>query len=104
MDGMGLDGADREREILARHPQVERVLCGHLHRPITARVGGTLATTCPSTTHQVALDLGRPGRLALVPEPPACQLHAWLDGTLVSHTSYVGEHGPRIEVALAGHG
>jgi 3',5'-cyclic-AMP phosphodiesterase len=94
MDGMGLDGADRQAEILARYPAVERVLCGHLHRPIVARFGGTIASTCPSTAHQVELDLREAGRLAVVAEPPAVQLHLWRDGRLVTHTSYVGEFGP----------
>lgn len=99
MDELGLDGAADERAVLARHPQVERVLCGHLHRAITTRIGSTLASTCPSTTHQVALDLRLPGALALVPEPPACQLHTWRpDLGLVSHLAYLDDHGPRLEL------
>jgi 3',5'-cyclic-AMP phosphodiesterase len=93
MDGMALEGAEREAAICARYPVVERVLCGHLHRPIVARFGGTIASTCPSTAHQVELDLRQPGRLAVVAEPPAVQLHLWHDGRLVSHTSYVGDYG-----------
>jgi 3',5'-cyclic AMP phosphodiesterase CpdA len=93
MDDMGLEDAAAEAAIVARHPHVERILCGHLHRPIAARVGGTIASTCPSTAHQVALDLRRPGQLAIVAEPPAVQLHAWADGRLVSHVSYVGDYG-----------
>jgi Icc protein len=93
MDMMGLEDADAEAAIVARHPQVERILCGHVHRPITARVGGTIASTCPSTAHQVELDLRSPGRLAVVAEPPAVQLHFWSKGRLVSHTSYVGDYG-----------
>lgn len=93
MDEMGLEDAEAEAAVIARHPHVERILCGHFHRPIAARVGGTLASTCPSTAHQVELDLRRAGRLAVVNEPPAVQLHVWAGGRLVSHTSYVGDHG-----------
>jgi len=93
MDRMGLEDADAEAAIVARHPQVERILCGHFHRPITARVGGTIASTCPSTAHQIELDLRSPGRLAVVAEPPAVQLHVWAGDRLVSHTSYVGDFG-----------
>src|SRR2546422_160764 len=79
-------------DVVRRHPQVERVVCGHLHRPIQARVGGTLASTAPSTAHQVALDLEDDHPLAFVMEPPACQLHVWRPDTgLVSHTSYIGD-------------
>ena len=76
--------------------QVERVLCGHVHRPITRRFAGTVAVACPGTAHQVALDLRHPGGLAIVREPPACMLHIWSEATgLVSHLSYVD---PRAEV------
>ncbi len=89
-DEMGLEGADALEGVVRRHPQVERVLCGHLHRPIVKRFGGTVASTCPSTMHQLRLDLRNPAPLELVPEPPALQLHLWREGAgLVSHTSYV---------------
>ncbi|MFP2931886.1 phosphodiesterase [Pyxidicoccus sp. 3LG] len=95
-DAMGLEGADALAEVIGRHPQVERVLCGHLHRPIVKRFAGTVASTCPSTMHQVGLDLGLPGRLTLVPEPAACELHLWSEASgLVSHLSYIDGVPPR---------
>jgi 3',5'-cyclic-AMP phosphodiesterase len=33
-DEMGLEGAEALEDVVRRHPQVERILCGHLHRPI----------------------------------------------------------------------
>ena len=33
MDQIGLDGSAALAEVIRRHPQVERILCGHLHRP-----------------------------------------------------------------------
>jgi 3',5'-cyclic-AMP phosphodiesterase len=93
MDGMGLSGAEDLAAVVRRHPQVERVLCGHLHRPIQVRWAGTVATTAPSTAHQIWLDL-RDGTapLGFTLEPPACQIHLWRPGTgLISHTSYTGE-------------
>jgi 3',5'-cyclic AMP phosphodiesterase CpdA len=92
MDRIGLDGADRMAEIVVRYPNVERVLCGHLHRSIEARWAGTLARTAPSTAHQVALDLreGAPGTFIM--EPAAFLLHIWQEGVgVVTHTSYVGD-------------
>ena len=92
MDRYGLARAHEFAEVVRRHPQVERVLCGHLHRPIQACVGGTLASTAPSTAHQVVLDLEEGNPLMFVMEPPACQLHVWRPGAgLVSHTSYIGD-------------
>lgn len=95
MDAMGLDGADALAEVVRRHPQVERILCGHLHRPIVARFAGTVASTAPSTASQLALDLRPDARIRLAPEPPAFQLHLWTDERrLVSHLVYVqGDDG-----------
>jgi len=96
MDSYGLASSREFAEIVRRHPQVERVLCGHLHRPIQARVGGTVGSTAPSTAHQVVLDLEDDNPLMFAMEPPACQLHIWRPGAgLVSHTSYIGDYdGP----------
>lgn len=77
--------------VIGRHPQVVRILCGHLHRPIQANYAGTLASTCPSPAHQTALDLDPDAASAFVMEPPAWQLHVWHDTAgLVSHTVMVG--------------
>jgi 3',5'-cyclic-AMP phosphodiesterase len=96
MDRMGLAGAEALGEVVRRHPQIERILCGHLHRPIQVRWCGTVASTAPSTAHQVWLDLRDDGALGFIMEPPAVQLHVWRAGTgLISHMSYVGEYdGP----------
>jgi 3',5'-cyclic AMP phosphodiesterase CpdA len=90
MDKINLCDSASFRAILARHPQVERVLCGHHHRPVTARVAGAVVCIAPSAAHQVELALtpGAPG--AMVMEPPAFLLHTWIAGEgIVSHTAYV---------------
>jgi 3',5'-cyclic-AMP phosphodiesterase len=92
MDRVGLKNIDAVAAVLARHPQVERVLCGHLHRSIQARVGGhAIASTAPSTAHQTALDLSANGPSVFTLEPPGYQLHLWRPTTgIVSHTGVVG--------------
>jgi 3',5'-cyclic AMP phosphodiesterase CpdA len=95
MDTIGLAGAERFAAVIRRHPQVERVLCGHLHRPIQVRFAGTLASTCPSTAHQLGLDLAPKAASFFRMEPPAFQLHALRGGAVVSHTAYIGDYaGP----------
>ncbi len=91
MDGHGLAHADEFAAVIARHPQVERIACGHLHRPIARRFAGTVAGTAPSTAHQIRLDL-RPGaRLHFRFEPPGYQLHLWSgDCGLVTHAAVIG--------------
>jgi 3',5'-cyclic AMP phosphodiesterase CpdA len=88
MDAIGLapESAQRLRELVARHSQVERVVCGHVHRAIQARWGGTAVSICPSTAYQCRLDL-ESGRFEPAPEePPAYQLHVWNGAELVTHT------------------
>jgi len=93
MDEIGLDGAGAFAAIVARHPQVERALAGHLHRSIQARVGGhAIASTAPSTAHQVALDLRPSAPSAFKMEPPGYQLHLWRRKTgVVTHTAVIGD-------------
>jgi Icc protein len=92
MDQIGLANPEILEPVIRRHPQVERILCGHLHRAITVRFGGTIASTCPGPAHQVDLDLDPQAPSQFVMEPPAYQLHAWSpDGGLVTHTAYIGQ-------------
>jgi 3',5'-cyclic AMP phosphodiesterase CpdA len=90
MDRLGLDGADALEAVIFRHPQVERLACGHLHRSIQARYGGSIASTCPSPAHQIALDLSMDGPDNYVLEPPGYQLHLWDGRRLVTHTAVIG--------------
>lgn len=89
-------GAERLAAIVQRHPNVERILCGHVHRPIQVRWAGTIAAVAPSTAHQATLDLSPDAPLMYSMEPPAVALHQWRPGTgLVTHLSYVGDYaGP----------
>ena len=96
MDAMGLEGGSALAEVVGRHPQVERVVCGHVHRAMTRRFAGTVASTSPATAHQLALVLPPARHLAVVMEPPACALHLWLgpEAGLVSHLSVIGDERP----------
>lgn len=91
MDKQGLDGSEALAGVIRKHPQVERLLCGHLHRPIHARFAGTIASTVPGPAHQVALDLADDAASRFVMEPPAYALHAYTPETgIISHTAFVG--------------
>ncbi len=82
--------------VLERHRQVQRIVCGHHHRPITAQFGPAIATICPSVAHQVELDLSEDAPSAFVLEPPAYQIHRWRPETgVVSHVALVESYpGP----------
>jgi 3',5'-cyclic-AMP phosphodiesterase len=95
MDAINLAMSEKLGTIVARHPQVERIICGHVHRPMTMRWHGTVVTTAPATAHQVALRLGPNDPVSWIMEPPACHLHRWQEGNgLVTHQSYIGDYGP----------
>jgi Icc protein len=87
MDKWPFPGRDALATIVAANPQVERVLCGHIHRPVQVRWAGTLAGICPSTAVAAGLILDPEAPFAWSHEAPAYQLHLWRNGTgLISHT------------------
>lgn len=90
MDRINLRDAPAFTAIIAKHRQVERIICGHHHRPIVARVAHAIASIAPSVAHQVEMTLDPHDPGAFVFEPPAFQLHRWTpaDG-IVSHTVYI---------------
>jgi Icc protein len=98
LDGILLDpeAARQLAALIQTHPNVERVISGHLHRTLYARFGGTIASTCPATAHQVALDLRENAAPAFIMEPPAYALHLWEPASgLVTHHVYLAKYdGP----------
>jgi 3',5'-cyclic AMP phosphodiesterase CpdA len=104
MDAISLQGADDFERLVARFPQVRRIVCGHLHRPIQADVAGTTAITAPSVAHQIVLHLGHRGTAAgafprgsdcFVMEPPGYLLHWWDGRRLTTHQCVIGSYpGP----------
>lgn len=57
MDGQILiEGVADLRELLEAQPRPATILCGHLHRPFTARFGRTLVSAATSPAFQFALE------------------------------------------------
>lgn len=95
LDALDLEGADALATIIARHPQVERMVAGHIHCEMQARVGGTLAMTARSTGVQIKIELGSPECVWATPHRPACLVHAWsASHGMRSWSSTIGEAGP----------
>lgn len=92
MDGMALQqGLAGFEALIQAHPQVQRVVCGHLHRMTLGRIGQAIAISAPSTAHQVALDLAPDAPLTIALEPAGWLVHAWGPGLpLVSHLAHAG--------------
>ena len=90
MDAMMLADGAALAVVIGRHTQVERVLCGHVHRTVQCRFAGTIAQIAPGVAHAVQLSLaGAPARWIM--EPPGMLLHEWRDGRgLVTHLDFIG--------------
>jgi Icc protein len=93
MDEIGLPAPDREAlaAVLARHPHVELITAGHVHRTVFTHFADRPAMICPSTDIQLELDF-RPTShdYSLVHEPPGFAVHKLIDGRIVSHVQPVG--------------
>ena len=84
-------GAEGLGVILAQNPQVQAVVCGHVHRPIHHPWQGTVVITAPSTAYQYALEMRTDQPFRTVPEPPGAMIYLWSRETgLVSHLSFIG--------------
>jgi Icc protein len=88
IDAMGHAHPERLAAVVARHPQVVRVIAGHVHMGSVSGFAGTVATTCPSTYQQIHADPG--GGPAGSSAKPGFALHL-VDGlSAVTHFHPVG--------------
>lgn len=74
MDAIACAGGEQLAAWLAGWPNVEAVLCGHVHRLVLSTLAGRPLLTAPSTVHQIAL---QDGPLAYTPEPGGLLVHDW---------------------------
>lgn len=91
-DDFGLPAAGRRalREVIARHPQVRRLVAGHLHRIMTGELAGRPVLTVPSTYVQARPNFDS-GEIEWTHEPSGFALHTLLNGELISHVQPVRE-------------
>lgn len=88
----------RFSDILAQHPQVRGLICGHLHRSVTASWQGRTVAICSSSAPQVAADFTPmdsgliDDRVMILAEEPAYALHRWNGRELVSFYLSAGQH------------
>lgn len=92
IDTYACRNGERLARIIERYPAVERVVCGHIHRSMQLRFGGTVLCTAPSTTTAIALRLDENAEEASYLEPPALLLHHWKPDTgLITHWVPIGD-------------
>jgi 3',5'-cyclic-AMP phosphodiesterase len=96
MDKEEFRGWEGFQSLISKHPQVERILCGHLHRPVFRRFAGTMASACPAIGMQLCLDLREEAPSTFIMEPPSVMLHLWTnlwgEKTLLTHISIIEDH------------
>jgi len=95
MDRQNLRNADALVAVVERHPRVQLIATGHIHRAALTLFAGRLCTICPAPNHAVDLDLGQLREPSLKVEPPAFHLHTWFPGEgfghLVTHQVPIGD-------------
>jgi 3',5'-cyclic AMP phosphodiesterase CpdA len=79
-------------DLVARNPQVKRIVAGHFHRAIAGALGGCGVFVCPSSYLQLHLGSSFSDRVVLVREPAGFALHVEFGGELMSHSQPVGDH------------
>jgi 3',5'-cyclic AMP phosphodiesterase CpdA len=100
MDAMRLRSPETLGAVIERHANVERVICGHLHRTMHVRWRGTTVSVAPSTVDQIHLAFREQTQPASIAEPMGYQLHYWDDDDrLITHMVPVGNFASPIPYA-----
>jgi len=88
-DGINLEPGQRPllAEVVARHPQVQAIVGGHLHRIASSALAGVPVLAVPSTYLQARPDFETEG-VELMPHP-GFALHVLRDGELASQVQSV---------------
>jgi Icc protein len=99
MDRQNLHNAAELAAIVQRHPRVQLIATGHVHRATLTMFAGRPCTICPVANHAVELDLDHLREPSFKVEPPAFHLHTWFAGEgygkLVTHHVPIGSYdGP----------
>jgi hypothetical protein len=77
MDRQNLTNAAELAAVIRRHPRVQLISTGHIHRAALTMFAGVPCTICPAPNHAVDLDLDHLREPSFKVEPPAFHLHSW---------------------------
>jgi 3',5'-cyclic AMP phosphodiesterase CpdA len=95
MDRQNLQNADELANVVKRHPRVQLIATGHVHRATLTMFAGVPTTICPAPNHAVDLDLAELREPSFKVEPPAFHLHVWFPGDefgcVVTHQVPIGD-------------
>jgi 3',5'-cyclic-AMP phosphodiesterase len=95
MDAQNLLNAGELAPVVRRHPRVQLIATGHVHRAMLTMFAGVPTTICPVPNHAVDLDLKQLREPSFKVEPPAFHLHSWFPGegfgSIVTHHVPIGD-------------
>jgi 3',5'-cyclic AMP phosphodiesterase CpdA len=95
MDRQNLQNANELANVVKRHPRLQLIATGHVHRATLTMFAGVPTTICPAPNHAVDLDLAELREPSFKVEPPAFHLHVWFPGDefgcVVTHQVPIGD-------------
>jgi 3',5'-cyclic AMP phosphodiesterase CpdA len=95
MDRQNLQNANELANVVKRHPRVQLIATGHVHRATFTTFADVPTTICPAPNHAVDLDLAELREPSFKVEPPAFHLHVWFPGkgfgSIVTHQLPIGD-------------
>jgi 3',5'-cyclic AMP phosphodiesterase CpdA len=95
MDGQNLLNGAEFAAVVRRHPRIQRIATGHVHRAALTTFAGVATTICPAPNHAVDLDLAGLREPSFKVEPRAFHLHSWFPGegfgSVVTHQVPIGD-------------
>ena len=84
IDMCGVGWFEGIARLVARHRQVQLVICGHGHSDLVGRIGHALVYMASSTAHQLVAARGNDHAPGFDNRPAPPVLHHWLDDRFVS--------------------
>ncbi len=91
MDAQNLQNSDQLADVLEGYSQVKGIVCGHLHRPITALWKHWPVWVGPAHNHAVTLDHRIDGKPSFTMEPASVRLFDLQNDTVSSDLLYIDE-------------
>lgn len=87
MDHYGIvSGVRRLEELVNKNPQVNRIVCGHVHRSIQAVFANRICSIAPAVSFDQAFGFGPEGPTGFNFGSPRYELHKFNGTSFVSHT------------------
>jgi Icc protein len=96
MDGNPMRGRDDFRTVIAAHPQVRRVIAGHVHHYASGQVGNVPCNTAPGVSYQAVLDLDPTASPKISNDSGPILLYQFTDDECVAHPVSYADAGSQI--------